>query len=362
MARPAIAGGLALVLMETLADFGVADYFGIPTFSTGIFRSWLAGGDRAEAMRLAAVMLLCVFALVAFETASRKGRTDEGGRARTRAERMDVTGWRGGMVAALCALPVLLGFFVPVASLVSNVLATPDTRPGLEFLRYAGNTLLVGSIVAVLCLSVAVLLAYANRRTDDLATRWLIRFSTLGYALPGALLAVGLLAPLGGVDRGLTRWLSNTLGWDGGLVLSGTIAILTFALLIRFLTVSFNALSSGFTQMPPSLDHAARSLGASPARVVRTIHLPLLRSSLLAGGLIVFVDTLRELPATLILRPFNFDTLATRIYWLASDERIAEASTAAILVIMCGLVPVILINRTFERPLKQSADAVLIED
>lgn len=348
MARPAIIGGLALVLMETLADFGVADYFGIPTFSTGIFRSWLAGGDRPGAMRLAAVMLLCVFALITLEAAGRKGKVAAQGRRHADAARLSLSPRRGITVAMLCSVPVLIGFLIPFISLVANMITAPDAQTASQFWVYVGNTLMIGGVVAILSLAVAALLAYASRRITGPVMRIVIRFSTLGYALPGALLAVGLLVPIGGVDRSLTRFAATHLGWDGGLLLTGTIAVLVFALLIRFLTVSFNALTSGFDQLPPSIDHAARSLGASPLSVMRRIHLPLLRPSLLAGGLIVFVDTLRELPATLILRPFNFDTLATRVYWLASDERIAEASTAAVIILLCGLIPVILINRTFE--------------
>ncbi|GLQ19463.1 ABC transporter permease [Algimonas porphyrae] len=348
MARPAIIGGLALVLMETLADFGVADYFGIPTFSTGIFRSWLAAGDRPAAMKLAAVMLLCIFTLILMEASSRKGRVSARGRTMGQAGRLTLGRRAGWMVTLLCLCPVILGFAIPVVSLLHNVISVPDARPAGDFMTYAGNTVIIGITVVILSLLLAGCLAYANRRLTGRFSQAVIRFSTLGYALPGALLAVGLLIPIGGVDRAVTRFATTHLGWDGGLLLSGTIIVLVFALLIRFLTVSYNALSAGFNQIPPSMDAAARSLGASPAAVMRRIHLPLLRPSLLAGGLIVFVDTLRELPATLILRPFNFDTLATRIYWLASDERIVEASTAAMLVILCGLIPVILINRTFE--------------
>ncbi|MEM7729601.1 MAG: iron ABC transporter permease [Pseudomonadota bacterium] len=347
-ARPAIVGGLALVLMETLADFGVADYFGIPTFSTGIFRNWLAGGDRSAAMKLAAVMLLCVFALVILETAGRKGRGAGRGRTMAQSARLRVGRAQGWAIAAACAVPVALGFVLPFASLVGNMIAVPDGRPGGDFLAYAGNTVRVGLTVALLALGIATLLAYAGRRLPGPLTRTVIRFSTLGYALPGALLAVGLLLPVGGLDQTVTRFWSEHLGWEGGLLLTGTTVLLVFALTVRFLTVSFNALESGFGHVPPSMDWAARSLGATPGTLVRRVHLPLLRPSLLAGGLLVFVDTLRELPATLILRPFNFDTLATRIYWLASDERIAEASTAAVLIMLCGLIPVILINRTFE--------------
>lgn len=348
-ARPAIAGGVALVLMETLADFGVADYFGLPTFSTGIFRNWLAGGDKAAAMKLAAVMLLAVFALILLETNSRKGRVDTQGKTVQQTGRVALKQSTGVMTAALCSLPVIFGFVTPVTRLAFNAVTQADAQSARTFLGYAGNSLLIACLVGSLAISLAVILAYSRRSEGTPMKRAAIRFATLGYALPGALLAVGLLAPLGGIDRAMTRWVSQNLGWEGGLLLSGTIIVLIYALVVRFLTVSFNSVSSGFEKIPLSMDAAARSLGSAPPELLRRIHLPLLRPSVLAGGILVFVDVLRELPATLILRPFNFETLATRVYWLASDERLAEASSAAILIIIFGLIPVIWLNRSLDR-------------
>jgi iron(III) transport system permease protein len=348
MARPAIIGGLALVLMETLADFGVADYFGVPTFSVGIFRSWLAGGDTAQALRLAAIMLIFVLVLLGLEAASRKGETTQTGPGRDRIGRISLSPLRGWIVFGLCLAPVLLGFIIPFARLLWNLVTVPDAGPGLDFFVYAKNTVLLGVIVGGLALIIALSLAYANRAQPSRMARATLRFSTLGYALPGALLAIGLLIPIGALDRSLTRAAVDLFGWSGGLILTGSLAVLVFALLIRFLTVSYNTLNSGFAALPPNIDAAARSLGAKPLTLIWRVHVPLLRSSLGVGWLLVFVDTLRELPATLILRPFNFDTLATRVYWLASDERVAEASTAAVMIIVCGLIPVMLINRSFD--------------
>lgn len=358
IARPAIVGGLALVLMETLADFGVADYFGVPTFSVGIFRSWLAGGDTAQALRLAAIMLLFVFALLLLESRSRKGQTASAGPGRDKVGRLALTGLKRYAVAAACAVPVVLGFIFPFSRLLWNLFTAPDAMPGLELLSLVKNTLLLGAIVAGLALILAGGLAYAHRARPNRISRAVLRFSTLGYALPGALLAIGVLIPLGALDQSLTRFAAEHFGWGGGLILTGTITVLVFALLIRFLTVAYNTLNSGFAALPPSIDAAARSLGAGPSALMRRVHIPLLRSSLLIACLLVFVDTLRELPATLILRPFNFDTLATRVYWLASDERIAEASTAAVMIILCGLIPVMLINRSFDRGSKTPDESV----
>lgn len=348
-ARPAIVGGLALVLMETLADFGVADYFAIPTFSTGIFRTWLAMGEKDAALKLAGVMLVVVIALLALEAASRKGRVDEGGRAGAPVERLRLTGPRAGLAVLACTLPILLGFLIPIGVLISYTIDGGDPLWGRGFAAFAANSVTVAVLTGVIATGLALMLAYARRQSGSTVVRGAIRLSTLGYALPGALLAVGLLGPIGGVDRALTRFAIDTFGWSGGLILSGTIVLLVYACVIRFLTVAYNAVYGSLTKVPPAMDAAARSLGARPGAVIRRIHLPLIRPGLAAGALLVFVDVMRELPATLLLRPFNFDTLATRVYWLASDERLTEASTAALMIVLIGLIPILLLNRYSQR-------------
>ncbi len=344
-ARPAIAGGLALVLMETVADFGVAEYFAIPTFSTGIFRSWLAMGDKQLALKLAAFMLVFVIALVVFEASSRRGRTDSRDAARSDEALVALNGWQQALALTFCALPVLLGFGIPAAHLVVLALETGDQMNAATLWSYAQDSLTLGLSAALVCTIAAVVLAFAQRRSNSRITRFAIRVATLGYALPGALLAVGLLAPLGVFDQAITRFSRDTFGFTHGLLLTGTSAILIYALSVRFLTVAFNSVSGGFEKVPPSLDAAARSLGAGPGEVMRRIHIPLLTPSLAAAAALVFIDTLRELPATLILRPFNLETLATRVYRLASDEKLAEASTASLLILAAGLIPVLMLNR-----------------
>ena len=347
-ARPGIIAGLALVLMETLADFGVADYFGIPTLSTGIFRNWLAGGDRDAAMKLAAIMLVFVFLLTSIEAWNRKGKAETLGKTAQQTARIALNRKTKWAVTLFCAAPVILGFVIPILRLLYNAVQQTDAQTQAHFFTYAKNSFTVAFIVAVIAVLIAVILAYTQRKTTSKVTKFAIRLSTFGYALPGALLAVGLLAPIGILDQSLTRFAKTHLSWEGGLILSGTIILLVYALAIRFLTVSFNALNSGFDKIPMSMDAAARSLGAKPLSLIRRIHIPLLSQSLLVAAILVFIDVLRELPATLILRPFNFDTLATRIYWLASDERLAEASTAALSIILMGLIPVILLNRKLD--------------
>ncbi|MGB3807836.1 MAG: iron ABC transporter permease [Erythrobacter sp.] len=352
-ARPAIAGGLALVLMEVLADFGVADYFAIPTFSTGIFRSWLAMGDRQAALKLAALMLLFVILLVAMEARARSGRSDSrDGHAGAHGEPFfrlsDTQQW---LAAVACAVPLLLGFAVPAARLGWLALGESGAGAisGTDLWSYVGNSALLGLVVAAACIMSAFVLVLAKSRARGPLMSGAVRFATLGYALPGALLAVGLLTPLGALDTGISRFARDELGYAGGLILSGTGIVLVYALSVRFLTVAFNTLDGGMSKIPPALDAAARSLGAAPGRVFAQIHGPLLAPSGAAATALVAIDTLRELPATLILRPFNFETLATRTYRLASDERLAEAAWPALILLAAGLLPVLLLTRARKR-------------
>lgn len=352
-ARPAIAGGLALVLMEVLADFGVAEYFAIPTFSTGIFRSWLAMGDKPAALKLAAIMLLFVIALVAWEAHTRRGRTDsrDGLAARAGEEEPLVALSPLGKALALaaCLTPALLGFVLPAGYLLSLAISDTAQNAAGDLATYLGGSLRLGIAAASLCLVAALVLAFARARSASRVTASAIRLATLGYALPGALLAVGLLAPLGALDVTVTRFARDNLGWSGGLLLTGTSAVLVYALSVRFMTVAYNSVSGGLARIPPGLDAAARSLGAGPSRVLARIYAPLLAPSLAGAAALVFIDTLRELPATLILRPFNLETLATRTYRLAGDERLVEAAIPALIMIAAGLLPVLVLNRLGKR-------------
>lgn len=351
-ARPAIAGGLALVLMEVLADFGVAEYFAIPTFSTGIFRSWLAMGDKAAALKLAAVMLVFVIVLVTWEAHTRRGRSDsrDGLAARPTDEPLVALSPPGKVLAfAACLLPVVLGFLLPAGYLASLAMTETAQAAAGALGTYIRGSLWLGVATAALCLAAALLLAFARARSSSRLTASAIRLATLGYALPGALLAVGLLAPLGALDVTLTRFARDTLDWSGGLLLTGTSAILVYALSVRFMTVAYNSVSGGLARIPPALDAAARSLGAGPGRVLARIYAPLLAPSLAGAAALVFIDTLRELPATLILRPFNLETLATRTYRLASDERLVEAAIPALILLAAGLLPVLVLNRLGKR-------------
>ncbi len=348
-ARPAIAAGLALVLMETLADFGVVDYFGVPTFSTGIFRTWFAMGEKAAAMKLAAVMFCFVIVLVVLEKLNRN-KVDHSAYARDGSlKRIPLSGWRAVLAFVVCSLPIILGCLLPLGVLAGFAISTGDPMLGSSFSVFATNSVKVAMIATVIAVAVALLLTYAQHIAPSRATNTSIQIATLGYALPGAMLAVGLLTPVSQLDRWLAEFFETRFDWRTGLILTGTITTLVYAYVVRFLTVAYNTTSSGLEQIPTIFDETARSLGASPLRFIRTIHLPLMRNSIITAGILVFVDTMRELPATLLLRPFNFETLATRVYRLASDERLAEASTAAIAIVLIGLIPVLFLNRLTDK-------------
>ena len=341
VARPAIIGGLALVMMETIADYGVAEHFGVPTFTTGIFRTWYAMGEHDAALKLAGCLFLLVAVLVVLEQSARRGERFNPLSRNVAAEKIPLGGVAGLLATGLCLLPVLGGFIVPVGTLLWYAVAQGDPLLGHGFYVYGLNSISVAVVAAGVCAAVALLLNYAARLRRD---RWLdlgVRLATLGYALPGMVLAVGVLLPLTYIDRALAQYLTESLGRPVGLLLTGSIFALVLVYVARFLTVAFNSTQTAMHQLHPQLDAVARTLGNSPAGVLRRVHLPLLRPAVLSGLLLVFIDVMKELPATLILRPFNFETLATRVYRLASDERLSEASTAAVIIVALGLLPTI---------------------
>ncbi|MEQ9529808.1 MAG: iron ABC transporter permease [Parvibaculaceae bacterium] len=348
-ARPAIAGGLALVLMETISDFGVVDYFAVQTLTTGIFRTWFSLGDPVSAAQIAAWLFIFAIALVFAEMASRRGRVANP-LARdmpSRPRRLAGLAAAGALLA--CALPVLLGFVVPAAVLLRYAVVAGDPLLGRNFLDFAWNSLTVAAIAAAIATVLALLLAYGERLHPTRFNRISIRLATLGYALPGAMIAIGILTLSTDIDRLFADMLSDGLGVSPGLLLTGSVAGLVFADVARFLTAAYNAAHSGLEKIHPTLDAAARSLGAGPRRVLAAVHVPLLRGALASAALIVFIDVMKELPATLLLRPFNFETLATRTYRLASDERLAEASTAALAIVVLGVIPTILLSLSISR-------------
>lgn len=341
LARPAIAAGLALALMEALADFGTVQYFGINTFTTAIYRTWFGMGDRVAAGQLASALLLFVAALMVIEQWARRQSRYH----RTSAKDHWVTpallsGWRAWGATAVCALPVFLGFGLPVLILLRLHFEGGDDLFGSRFLRLAGTTFMLAALAAALVTAAGLFVAYAMRLAASNTTRVLLRLATFGYALPGTVIAVGVLVPLGALDNALDSAVLRMFGVSTGLLFSGTIGALLFAYLVRFLAIGASTIDAGLGRIPTSMDHAARTLGCTTGEVMARVHFPLLGRSILTAALLVFVDVLKELPATLIIRPFNLDTLAIRVYQMASDERLAQASTGALVIVAIGLASV----------------------
>ena len=346
MARPAIAAGVALALMETLADYGTVSYFGVQTFTTGIYRAWFSLGNRVAAAQLAMCLLGFVVLLLALERSSRgPARFHGGGLRRQPPREAPLRGARAAAAMAFCTLPLLAGFLIPVGVLLQMAVTAGDAQFGARFVELASNSVLVSALTAALAVSLALLVAYARRldpRPMTRAAHWALG---LGYALPGSVIAVGVLIPLAQLDNWLAQALRSAFGWETGLLLTGSIAALVFACVVRFSTAALQSVEAALHRVTPHMDDAARSLGLTPLRSLQRVHLPLLRRGLLTAGLLVFIDVMKELPATLVMRPFNFDTLATQAYTLASDERLAEASTAAIAIVAVGLLPLIVLCR-----------------
>ena len=350
LARPAVAAGAALALMETLADYGTVSYFAVQTFTTGIYRAWFALGDRIAAAQLAAALLGFVILLLVLERLSR-GRArfhNTTGRNRPLPGRR-LAGWPGLAASLACLLPLAVGFLLPAALLLRLALAEGDAQFGARFVMLARNSFVLAGITAACAVMLAVLLAYSARLSRGLLSRGLNRAVGLGYAVPGSVIAVGVLIPVTRLDNGIAALWSAAFGSNPGLLLTGGIAALVYAYLVRFLAVALQTVSASLSKITPSMDDAAKSLGCAQGEMLRRVHVPLLRGSLFTAGLLVFVDVMKELPATLVMRPFNFDTLATQTYTLASDERLAEASTAALAIVAVGLVPLVALSRQIAR-------------
>ncbi|MCU0833353.1 MAG: iron ABC transporter permease [Chromatiaceae bacterium] len=350
LARPAIVAGLSLALMETLADYGTVQYFGVATFTTGIFRTWFGLDDAAAAAQLSAMLLGFVFVLIAIERFSRReARYHHTSQRHQAIQRHRLRGGRAAAAVAFCLLPLGLGFLLPAGQLTVWAFTVAETRLDADFLRLVGNSLQLAALAAVLALLLALVLGYGRRLQPTRSVSAAVRLAGLGYAVPGTVIAVGVIIPFAWLDNSVDAWMRAQLGISTGLILSGTLIALVFAYLVRFLAVALQTVEAGLGQIRPSMDEAGRSLGLRPGRVLARIHIPMLRGTLLTAVLLVFVDVLKELPATLILRPFNFNTLAVRAYELASDERLADTAPAALTIVLAGLIPVIVLSRSITR-------------
>jgi iron(III) transport system permease protein len=357
LARPAIAAGVAFVMMETLADFGAVAYFELRTFTTGIYRAWYALGSPAAAAQLASLLLLLVFAVLTLEWAARgQGRFASGTTHIFRKERAELTGWRGYAACLACALPILVGFVLPALVLAGMASGASDGVGLGRLAVLAGNTALLGALASTLIVGVAVVALLAANREGSAAALGLLRSAALGYAVPGAVVGVGVLIALGAFDAAADRLAEAATGAGTGLVVGGTLAALLYAYLVRFFAVGFNPLEAGMAKIAPMLGDAARVLGCGPTSVARRVHLPLLRPSLIGALLLVMVDVMKELPATLILRPFNFDTLAVQAFQLATTERLDGAALPSLVIVAVGLAPVVLLCRMLDKGRGAAAD------
>ncbi len=350
LARPAVAAGVALALMETLADYGVSSYFGIQTFTVGIYKAWLSMDNRLAAAQLATFLLVLVALLLWLEYRAQQrmrfaatsaagpmsGRSVEGQPVR-------LVGKHEFIAWGLCAIPILMGFVLPVLFMLRPLAADWQVLPWDQFLQWSFNSLRLGGITAALAVGLALALAFSVRRRADVFNRVAVQLVGLGYAIPGAVIVVGLLLPLG--------WLQSTWPQSGvGAVVTATSLGLVWAYLVRFCAVALQSVQSGYARIPSSFDDSARMLGTGDAGLALRVHWPLLKRSTAAAALLVFVDVMKELPATMVLRPFNSDTLAVVAYQLARDERLGEAALPSLALVLVGLLPVILLSRTLRSP------------
>ncbi len=350
LARPAIFVGLSLVLMETLADYGTVQYFGITTFTTGIIKTWFGLGSSVAAAQLSALLTVFVLSLMVLEHyARRQTRYHHTSTRYSRLGRHKLQRGRALLALAACLLPLVFGFVLPAGQLLIWAIQTYHYSLDYAFLTLAGHSLELAFITSLLAVLLALLVAYSKRLQPGLLTGGIHRLLGMGYAIPGVVIAVGVLLPSTRLDRYINSVLEKFTGIDAGLLLSGTTGILVFAYLVRFLAVSLNTVDAGLVKIKPSMDEVGRSAGLGSRQLLRQVHIPLMRGTLLAALLLVFVDVLKELPATLILRPFNFNTLAVRAYELANEERLADAASPALAIVLVGIIPVIMLSRALSR-------------
>ena len=343
LARPAVAAGVALALMETLADFGVVSYFGIQTFTAGIYKAWLSMDNRLAAAQLATVLLVVVAALLRLEHSAQKRMrfsSSRGGRAGLAdAAPVVLHGGRAALAWLVCAVPIAVGFVLPVLFMLRPLVQGWDNLLWGKFVGWTANSVYLAALSAAMATALALALVFAQRRRPTALTRGAVQVASLGYAVPGAVIVVGLLLPVG--------WLQSVAPQtSAGYWVTATVLGIVWAYMVRFSAVALQTLQSGYSRVPTSFDDSARMLGSSGADLLARVHWPLLRKSVAVAALLVFVDVMKELPATLVLRPFNSDTLAVVTYQLARDERLGEAALPALALVLVGLLPVALLSKT----------------
>ncbi len=350
MARPAIVGGTALALMETLADFGTVAHFGVHTFTTGIYRTWTSMGDRVAAAQLSSILVAFVFALLLLEQYSRyRARFHQATGRYQDIRPTALNGAKAWGATAFCAIPLIIGFLAPLVILSWMAMTDGHNLLSSRYLTLTANSVTLAFVTAILAVALATMMCFAARLDKSWITGTANRVAGMGYAIPGSIIAVGILIPVATFDNALSAWMEANFGYKTGLILTGSIAALIFAYLVRFMAVALNTVGSSFAKVTPRMEEASRTLGHGPITTGIRVHLPILSGGMLTAGLIVFVDVMKELPATLIMRPFNFDTLAIQAYNLAKDERLTQAATPSLVIVACGLIPIILMSRAIMR-------------
>jgi iron(III) transport system permease protein len=351
MARPGIAVGVSLALMECLNDIGAAGFFGVRTLTLGVYTTWLSQGNLGGAAQISAVMLIFIFVLVWIERTARRRQSFVLPSQRPRQpDRIRLNGWQRVLAVVVCALPILIGFVVPALVLMGFAMSRLDQALSVTYLKAVYHSLLLAAVAAAVAVALGLVLGYANRAVRSRFTGNVIRLASMGYAIPGTVLGIGVLIPLAAFDNALDGFMRESFGISTGLLLSGSITAVIFAYVVRFLAISFGTIETGLQKVTPNVAAAARTLGRGPIGAFFEVHLPLLRPALVAAGLLVFVDCMKELPATLILRPFDFETLATSVFMLASMGELEESALPALTIVAAGLLPVILLSRTFHEP------------
>ena len=349
MARPWIAGGVMLALMETLADFGTVAVFNYDTFTTAIYKTWFGMFSLPAASQLASLLLVIVFALIVMEQQIRIRMRYAEVKQSARADRIALSGWRSVTATALASGTLFFAFLLPIGQLViwaaNSLVQDLDSR----YLGFLWHSLLLSTLAALLTCTVALLLVYATRRHPDAATRNAVRIATLGYALPGTVLAVGMFVPLAGLDNWIGEVTLQLFQIETGLMIQGTLAIMLLAYLTRFLAVSHSPIDSAMQRITSSIDEASMSMGINGWIMLRRVHLPILKSGIFTAGALVFVDVMKEMPITLMTRPFGWDTLSVRIFEMTSEGAWEQAALPAVALVISGLIPIILFMRQTEK-------------
>lgn len=351
LARPAIMVAVSLVAMETLADFATVHFFAINTLTTAVYDTWLGYGSLATAAKLSCLMLLAVVLLIALERRSRsRQQVFQKSMGHEQPLRYPLKGMSRWLAGLWCWGLVLAGFGLPFVILLDYGVRYFELSWTPEFVRFAGNSLLISALTALLAMGIALLLGFFRRLDGGIKSLLPLRIAAMGYAMPGTVLAIGVLVPLTALDFAIND-LAEWLGRQGpGLLLTGTITAIVFGYLVRFVAIAIGSVESSMGKISPSLDMAARSLGQGDGGMLRRVHLPLVRRGLFAGAMLVFIESMKELPAALLLRPFNFDTLATHVYQFVSDEMLERGALGAIVIVLVGLLPLIWVNRSLDSP------------